>query len=207
MADDKSKDAKHEAGKAAATPAAPGGIKAMLPLIITVALMPVLAFVMTQFVILPKIQKTITASATVKEGEAAEHGVNETATEPAAEGAHGSAGEGGAAEGAPKTVAKGAKATYSLPKLIVNMRGSLGTRYLMSSYTLVGKGEEFKTLCKNNDEQMRDVAMGILSAKSIQDLEKPDHRNMIRTELMSTINATLGKPAVQEIYITEFAIQ
>ena len=54
---------------------------------------------------------------------------------------------------------------------------------------------------------MRDVAMGILSAKSIQDLEKPDHRNMIRTELMSTINTTLGKPAVQEIYITEFAIQ
>lgn len=211
MADDKSKDAKSDASKAAdakAAAAGSGGIKGMLPLIITVVLMPVLAFVMTKFVILPKIQQAIIAGATVTESEEGEPGAADEAVEvqPTDDSHEKPAGSDGK-EAVAKPVAKGAKATYTLQKLIVNMRGSLGTRYLMSSYTLVGKGEEFKTLCQRNDEQIRDVAMGILSSKSIQDLEKPDHRNMIRTELMSTINTTLGKPAVQEIYITEFAIQ
>jgi len=52
------------AAEAAPAPAAtPGGIKGWLPLIIMVVLMPVLAFVMTNFVILPKLQKGLGGSA------------------------------------------------------------------------------------------------------------------------------------------------
>ncbi len=179
-----------------------GGIKAMLPLILTVVLMPVMAFVMTNFVLLPKIQKAIVASATTT-GEDSEHGTEETgedAHEPPA------AGHGEADGEAPKP-AKGAKTTYQLPKLIVNVRGTMGTRFLLASFTVVGKGPEFIKLCENNDAQMRDVAMGVLAGKTIQDLEKPDSRNMIRTEMISTFNTALGQPSVNEIYITEFAIQ
>jgi flagellar FliL protein len=197
MADEKSAEgAKKEEPKG-------GGIKAMLPLILTVILMPVMAFVMTNFILLPKIQKAIVASASTI-GEDSEHSDEETEAdshEPAAEGGHGEA-----AGEAPKP-AKGAKATYQLPKLIVNVRGTMGTRFLMASFTLVGKGSEFITMCENNDAQLRDVAMGVLAGKTIQDLEKPESRNMIRTEMISTFNTALGKPAVNEIYITEFAIQ
>ncbi len=190
MADDKSKgDAKQPAE--AAAPAG-GGLKAMLPLILTVVLMPVLAFVMTQFVLVPKLQQAITANAKTTdpgESEAAEPGSGEA----------GEAGEAG--------IAKGAKATVPLPKIIVNVKDTQATRYLMSSYTLVGQGEEFKTLLEANMEQVRDVTSGVLSTKNIRDLEKPDARNIIKAELISTINTALGKPAVKEIYITDFAIQ
>ncbi len=218
MADDKSKEAKDDAKKAAATAAAPapaggGGIKAMLPLIITVVLMPVLAFVMTQFVLMPKLQQAITASATTKapvEGEAVE--IPGDGHEPAPPGAgHEPAapgGRGGApADGEPKKIAKGEKSTVPLAKVIVNVKDTQATRYLMSSYTLVGKGEEFKTTIETNMEQIRDVAATVLSTKNIQELEKPDARNIIKSELISTINTALGKPAVKEIYVTEFVIQ
>ena len=52
-----------------------------------------------------------------------------------------------------------------------------------------------------------DLATGALSSKTISDLEKPGARNVIRAELMTVINNALGGPAVQEIYITEMAIQ
>ena len=50
-----------------------GGIKAMLPLIITVVLMPALAWAMTSFVLVPKLQKSLgitpTTHAAPAEGE------------------------------------------------------------------------------------------------------------------------------------------
>ena len=55
MADEKPK------AETAETPAVAksGGINAWLPLIITVVLMPVLAYAMTQFVLLPQLQKNL----------------------------------------------------------------------------------------------------------------------------------------------------
>lgn len=208
MADDKAKkDESKDAAKPAPAAPAGGGIKALLPLILTVVLMPVLAFAMTQFVLVPKLQKAITASAsTTGHEEEAEATDDEHAS--AESGGHGEESKGGhGEEGEAKPLAKGAKALVALPKVIVNVKDTQATRYLMSSYTLVGKGEEFKTLIETNMEQVRDVAATVLSMKSIQDLEKPDIRNVIKSELISTINTALGKPAVKEIYITDFAIQ
>jgi len=199
MADDKSKEAKDAAKHAEAAPT--GGIKAMLPLLVTIVLMPVLAFAMTHFVLVPKLQTALTASAATT-GHAGEGDATGEAPED-----HGEAAPEGHGDGEAKPAAKGAKALVPLPKVIVNVKDTQATRYLMSSYTLVGRGEEFKTLIESNLEQVRDVAATVLSMKSIQDLEKPDIRNVIKSELISTINTALGKPAVKEIYITDFAIQ
>jgi flagellar basal body-associated protein FliL len=49
--------------------------------------------------------------------------------------------------------------------------------------------------------------MGILSVKTLADLEKPGSRNLIRTELINGFNNVLGENSVSEIYITEFGIQ
>ena len=46
-----------------------------------------------------------------------------------------------------------------------------------------------------------------VGAKTISDLEKPTIRNLIRSELINGFNNVLGQNAVQEIYITELAIQ
>jgi flagellar basal body-associated protein FliL len=51
------------------------------------------------------------------------------------------------------------------------------------------------------------MACGVLSTKTLADLEKPTARNLIRTELISGFNNILGEAMVQEIYLTEFAIQ
>lgn len=170
-------------------PKSGGGIKPWLPLIAVAVAMPALAFATTQFILLPKLQRAI--------GDAKPAATAEAAA-PAAPSAGG--GEG-------KAISEKAKSTYSLSKMLVNVAGTMGTRYLMTSVTLVGSTSDFKDKIDENKDQLTDLATGTLSSKTISDLEKPGARNLIRTELMTVFNNALGGPVVQDIYITELAIQ
>jgi flagellar FliL protein len=165
---------------AATTPPAPGGgFKAWLPLVITVLVMPVLAYAMTAFVLVPRVQKGL--------------GINS----PAA----------GAETEKKKGPASAKKEAVTMNKLLVNVSGTMGARYLLVSLSLVGTDPDFKTKLADAESQLRDMACGALASKTLADLEKPGARNLIRSELISGFNNVLGGPAVQEIYLTEFAIQ
>lgn len=217
-------EAKH-GGKEEAGHAGGGGIKAFLPLIIMVVLMPVLAFVMTQFLIIPKVIQA--------RGDAA-HGEEAHGEEGGADGEHGGKPEGGghggkeeggdkghgkdAAKDAAKDHGKGKesgkghgggkkKQTVPITKVIVNVAGSSGTRYLMTSFTLAGTHGDFKTIIEENKDQLLDLANTAMASKTISDLEKPGARNQLRAELISIFNNALGGGLVQEIYFTEFAVQ
>lgn len=179
--------------KAEPAPPAGGGkagLKAWLPLVVAVVTMPALAFATTHFILLPKIERAMNQG---KPGTAA---APTAATEPAKEGASGD-----------KPASDKAKVTVSLSKMLVNVAGTMGTRYLMTSVTLVGTTPDFKGKIEDNKDQLMDLATGTLASKTISDLEKPGARNVIRAELMTVFNNALGGPLVQEIYITELAIQ
>jgi flagellar FliL protein len=170
------------AAAANAAGGAPGGFKAWLPVIVMVVLMPALAYAMTTFVLIPKLQKGLGASGGVAVADT-----------------------GGAK---PKKEAPGAK-TESVPmnKLLVNVAGTMGARYLLVSLSVVGSGTDFKAQMDAHDAQLRDMAQSALSTKTLADLEKPGIRNMIRNELLTGFNNILGDGTVQEIYFPEFAIQ
>src|SRR5260221_641026 len=183
------------AGKEDAKPDAPratsatSGMKAWLPLILTVVLMPVLAYAMTIYVLLPKLRNSLGTQTVEARETGSEHG------------------GGGGGESTPAKETGKPKTKVPLSKVIVNVSGSLGTRMLLASFTLAGNSGDFKTKVEENNDQLRDVAATTLGSKTIADLEKPEARNLIRAELLSQFNSVLGGNAVQEIYITEFAIQ
>jgi flagellar FliL protein len=196
---DRTSEAPRTGGDIVPAPAAAagaGGIKAWLPLIITALAMPALAIATTKFILLPKLQQS---AAPASASGAAEGGHEEGKTEGKSEG-HGKTGSGSG------TSTKG-KFSVPLSKIIVNVSGTMGTRYLMSSVTLTGSSADFKAKIDDNKDQLLDLASGTLSSKTIADLEKPGARNQIRTELMAVFNNALGGNVIQEIYITELAIQ
>jgi flagellar basal body-associated protein FliL len=188
-----STDNKDAAKGAASAGNSGGGFKAWLPLGLVIVLMPALAYLMTSFVLLPKLQKSLGVASV---------SARESGGETGGQGAKSEGGHGGAVtEGA-----KGPRTKVPITKIIVNVSGSLGSRMLLASFTLVGSAADFKAKVEENTDQLRDVASGILSAKTISDLEKAEARNLIRAELLAQLNTILGG-IVQEIYITEFAIQ
>jgi flagellar protein FliL len=163
--------------KAAAKPE--GGLQAWLPLIVAVLVMPLLAYVTTQFVLLPQLRKGLGIS-------------------PASSEAHAKTGK---SEGEAK------RESVTMNKLLVNVAGTMGSRYLLVSLSVVGSDSDFKAKIQAHDPQLRDLACGALATKTIADLEKPGARNLIRSELLSGFNNILGSALVQEIFLTEFAIQ
>ena len=174
--------------------------------------MPALAFATTKFIILPQVQSAISGSgaAAAAHGEASEGGHEAEADSgghgggESAAASHGSSGGGGGGHGGGG--GKG-KATATINKMIVNVAGTMGTRYLLASVTLVGSGGDFKAKVDEHRDQLLDVATGTLSNKTIPDLERPGARNEVRAELLSVFNNVLGANAVKELYITELAIQ
>jgi flagellar FliL protein len=182
-----------EAGDAAeasaAAPKSGGGLKPWLPLILTVVMMPLLAFAVTRFVLLPKMTRALGAAS--------------LSAAPATDAAPASSTAAASEPGKAVTT----KVTVPMTKLLVNVAGTMGTRYLMTSVTLVGNTPDFKDRIENNKDQLMDLATGALCSKTIADLEKPGARNVIRSELMTVLNNALGGPVIQEIYITELAIQ
>jgi len=203
MADEKEK--KEEASAQPAEGKQAGG--GMLPLIIALVAMPALAYATTTFVLLPKLQAALSAPAAAESHDEAEadggddHGAEGHGQEAADDGhggGHGDGhGEGGAAAGN----------LFDLGKVLVNPKGSAGTRYLVAKYTLKGKGSDFGSKMEPRKPQLLDIASSVMASKSLLDLEQPGARNLIRNELLTRFNSALGGSVVKEIYITEFAIQ
>jgi flagellar FliL protein len=179
-----------------------GGFKAWLPLILSLVLMPVLAFATTKFLILPKVVQ-------------ARGGGHEDPEETKGHEEHGdakAADEHGGGKEKP-TDSKGhggggsKKQSVQISKVIVNVAGSMGSRYLMTSFTLAGSRKDFKNVIEENKDQLLDLASTAMASKTIGELEKPGARNLLRAELISIFNNALGGSIVQEIYFTEFAVQ
>jgi flagellar FliL protein len=180
------------ASEGAAAPKAAGAnpLQTWLPLAVALVVMPVLAYGITSFVLVPKLQKALNAA-----GPAQPEEKGETKSAEPASGGH----------GAPAS--PGQKQNVTINKLLVNVAGTMGSRYLLTSMVLVGDASEFQAKVTENEAQLRDMANGVLSTKTIADLEKPGARNLLRGELLAGFNSILSKTAVREIYFTEFAIQ
>ena len=197
---------------AGAAPAAGGksAMQAWLPMIVAVVLLPVVAYLITTFVLLPKLQAGLGVAPAAASPAAGGHAKPKEAKEgkepkEAKESSHGGGGHGGGGEG--EGADENGREQAPLTKLIVNVAGTQASRILLSSLILVGDTPDFSSAVKTRDAQLRDTACGILGTKTIQDLEKPGARNIIRSELITAFNHVLGGSPVQEIYFTEFAVQ
>lgn len=181
--------------EAASTPGAGkgkalAGWQAWLPLGLALVLMPVLAYAMTSLVLVPRLQKALRGPSAPAPAPAAEHASGEAAVAETKTGGTSSP-----------------RQNVTLNKVLVNVAGTMGSRYLLVSMTLVGTSPDFPAKVAEKEPQLKDIAGGLLSTKTIADLEKPSARNMIRGELLAGFNSVLGNSAIQEIYFTEFAIQ
>jgi flagellar FliL protein len=182
----------------------------MIPLAIVLVAMPAISFAMVKFVLVPQIQKAATGGAPAAAGA---HGAG--AAEPAKDAKKEESGGGhGKDDKAGKDAKDGKKSArskdgweYSFPNVVSNLTGSMGTRYLRCSFTVVSDDEHIGEMMEENKTKLKDAALRIFAARSQSDLESVSARNVIRTEIAATFNKALETAAVKEVLFTDFIVQ
>ena len=182
---------------AGAAPAAKkgGAMAQWIPVIAAVVLAPVLSWAVAEYVLLPRLTKKL---ATVKVGEAAE----EHAPAPAEAKAEGH-GEKGGKEGEKG----GDPATYEFQNLVVNLAGTMGTRYLKTTFIVTGADTHIKEIFEGQKAKLTDITLNVLSSLSLADLEEPGAKNVLREKLVLTYNQALGKKVADQVYFSDFVVQ
>lgn len=208
-------------------PAAPAAKRpgAMLPMLTMLVLMPAISYGLTEFVLIPKVRAAVGSETNAGGGgntggkkgtpATAAHG-GAPATKPAGGGhdaapaaaaASGGGGHGASSSKGGKESGGGAGDTYSFENIVVNLAGAQGTRYLKSSFTLSGSDGRLAETVKANRQQLLDLAIGVLSARTVNDLEDAGAKNLLRAELTAKFNQALGADLVEQIYFSEFVVQ
>lgn len=203
-----SKSEAKEAPAPAAEPAAPaaaaksgGALKAWLPAVVAAIVAPAASFALGQFVLLPKLQVQLAAI------PAAGHGDAHAAAEPAAEPAAKAPAESGHGKGAKEAPAAGANYEYS--NLVVNLAGTMGTRYLKTSFVVTGvdKSGNLRVVFDGQKDKLKDLTINVLSSLTLADLEEPGSKNVLREKLVAAYNTVLGKRVVDQVYFSDFVVQ
>ncbi len=199
----KTEEKPKEAAAAAPAPvaaAAPAGspMKALLPALAALVLAPAASWAMAEFVILPRMQKKLAAPASA-EAPAEEHAAPE---------AHGSGGGGhGKKEGKEGKEGGAAANSYEFANVVVNLSGTMGTRYLKTTFLVTGSDVNLKGLFDTKKPQLTDVTLSVLSSLTLADLEEPGSKNVLREKLVAAYNQALGKRIVDQVYFSDFVIQ
>jgi len=184
---------------AAAKPAA-GGMGGLMPLIVVIVLAPTLSWAVGQFVLLPQLKKQLAVASEVGHAEGGEE---------TAHAAPEKKGEGGKEEGGhgKKGESSGPSTNYEFENIVVNLAGTMGTRYLKTSFMVSGKEASLRSQFENNRAKLVDVTLNVLSSLSLSDLEEAGAKNLIREKLIAAYNQALGKKVVDQVYFSDFVVQ
>ncbi len=184
-----------------------GGIKAMLPLILNIVLMPVVAFAMTKFVLLPSLNnRTVVDEPAGDAPEDADgahppaHGQTTSSHPPASGGDHPPKSKGGE-HGA------GVDKTHMLDSVTVNVAGTMGSRLLMAKIGVRGSNPKLEDLVKERAQDLRDAASTLLQTKTMADIERVGSRTTIKSELKNAFQRVLGPGSFSEIVMPDLAVQ
>lgn len=182
---------------AAASKSGAKGIAAFIPLIAVIVLAPALSWAVAQFVMLPQLKKELIVPLDPHAAKTAEAPAAEEA-ESGKEGkeGHGKKGEAGAAT-----------TTYEFSNVVVNLSGTMGTRYLKATFQVTGSDKALRSTFEANKAKLLDVTLNVLSALSLADLEEAGAKNLIREKLIAAYNQSLGKKLVEQVYFSDFVVQ
>lgn len=199
-AKDAAKDAAASTAADAAKPAAKP-LAALIPVIAVVVLAPVLSFAVGQFVLIPQLKKQIAAMPAAENAEGGEAHGEEAAAEAPKEGHGGGHGKKGEATPA------GPSNSYDMENVVVNLAGTMGTRYLKTSFLVTGSDKGLRATFESNKPKLVDITLNVLSSLSLSDLEEAGAKNIIREKLIIAYNQALGRKVVEQIYFSDFVVQ
>jgi len=173
-----------------------GGVSALLPALLAIVVAPALTWAVCQFVLIPKLKAELALPVSAQ--PAAASAAASAAGKPSAgHSAHGKSGGETSAEGN----------SYKFDNVVVNLAGTMGTRYLKTTFLVTGTDATLAATFEANKPALLDVTLNVLSSLSFPDLEEAGSKNLIREKLVQSYNQTLGGKVAAQIFFSDFVVQ
>lgn len=96
---------------------------------------------------------------------------------------------------------------YQFENVVVNLAGTMGTRYLKTTFLVTGAEPDIKTVFEANKPRLTDVTLNVLSSLSLSDLEEPGAKNVLREKLVAAYNQAIGRRVAEQVYFSDFVVQ
>lgn len=163
-----------------------------IPLAVVIILLPILSYVITDFVLIPKIKKSVHQAISGADAQATPgHDAHASAKD-----SHG------------KEVKKDGKTTsYEFKDIVANLAGTMQSRYIKVSFIVESPHPDFATLMIENQIKIKDATLTMLSSLSINDLEKPGVQGIVRNDLLTAFANVLKSDVITQLYFSEFVVQ
>lgn len=164
----------------------PGGASALMPSLLAIIGAPALTWAVCQFMLIPALKKELSGPL----DPAAPHAV-------ASPSGHG------------KSAAsdKSGSNSYKFENIVVNLAGTMGTRYLKTTFLVTGADPALVATFESNRPALVDVTINVLSSLSLSDLEEAGSKNLIREKLVQSYNQSLGRKVAEQIFFSDFVVQ
>lgn len=85
--------------------------------------------------------------------------------------------------------------------------GNAPGRFVRVTFTVEGRDEEFRQIVQAHEARIVDAVLSKLGALTIHDIDQPGLKDLVKDDLVSSINRKLPKPVVEELYFSEFITQ
>jgi flagellar protein FliL len=167
------------------------GKAAWLPAVVAMVLAPAITWAVAHFVLLPELREAVGAEPAGK-----------VATAAAAPG-DAKASSGHSSGDDLEAVTEG----YRMENVVVNLAGTMGTRYLKASFMITGANPDLIPMFDAARPQIGDVTLAVLSGLTLADLEEPGSKNVIRERLVDAYNQVFGGKVAENLYFSEFVVQ
>lgn len=184
------------AAEASAKPARGGAFSTWLPVFFAVLVAPAACWGIAEYLLLPRMEQRLASVVALGPEGAASHAALAEKKPGEKKKAHG------------KEDVVGVGDTYEFANIVVNLSGTMGTRYLKVSFVVTGvKPDTIKETFESNKARLTDVTLGVLSSLTLADLEEPGAKNVLREKLVTAYNQALGAAVADQVYFSDFVVQ
>jgi flagellar protein FliL len=166
-----------------------GGNSALVPALLAIVGAPAITWAVCQFVLLPGLKKELSSPADA----GASHSAHAAEAAPSGHGKK----AGGESSGN----------SYKFENIVVNLAGTMGTRYLKTTFLVTGADAALVSTFESNRPALVDVTINVLSSLSLTDLEEAGAKNIIREKLVQSYNQSLGRKVAEQVFFSDFVVQ
>jgi flagellar protein FliL len=162
-----------------------GGGSPLVPVLAVAILIPLITIGLFEFYFFPKVKESIAEATKPHSEEGGEGGAHGVGDVKRGEIAH----------------------TYSFDNIVVNLSGALKARYLKVSFTVESRVEGFEGIMEHNKARLIDATLGVLSQLTLQDMNEPGIKNIVRSDLLNAFGSALRGNVVDNLFFSEFVLQ